>query len=41
MLTRVEDVLQTAWAPSTADTYGTGLAAFHWFCDEAGVAEAD
>jgi hypothetical protein len=41
MLTRVEDVLQTAWAPSTADTYGTGLAAFHWFCDEVGVAEAD
>ena len=41
MLARVESVLQMAWAPSTAETYGTGLAAFHWFCDQADIAEAD
>ncbi|KAF8624454.1 hypothetical protein AX15_005866 [Amanita polypyramis BW_CC] len=41
MLDRVEAVLQTAWAPSTAETYGTGLAAFHWFCDRADIAEED
>jgi hypothetical protein len=41
MLTRVEDVLHTAWAPNTAETYGTGLAAFHWFCDQADIAEVD
>jgi hypothetical protein len=41
MLTRVEDVLHTAWAPNTAETYGTGLTAFHWFCDQADIAEVD
>ena len=41
MLARVESVLQMAWAPSTAEMYGTGLAAFHWFCDQADIAEAD
>ena len=41
MLARVESVLQMAWAPSTAETYGTSLAAFHWFCNQADIAEAD
>jgi hypothetical protein len=41
MLARVESVLQMAWAPSTAEAYGTGLSAFHWFCDQADIAEAD
>ncbi|KAF8351020.1 hypothetical protein F5887DRAFT_1058008 [Amanita rubescens] len=41
MLARVEAVLHAAWAPSTAETYGTGLAAFHWFCDQASIAEED
>ena len=41
MLMRVEDVLHTAWAPNTAEMYGTSLAAFHWFCDQADLAEVD
>jgi len=41
MLDRVEVVLQTAWAPSTAETYGTGLTTFHWFCNQADIAEED
>lgn len=41
MLMRVEDVLHTAWAPNTVEMYSTGLAAFHWFCDQADIAEAD
>ena len=41
MLARVESILQMAWVPSTAEMYGPGLAAFHWFCDQADIAEAD
>jgi len=30
-----------AWAPSTVKTYGTSLAAYHTFCDHAGISEED
>ena len=41
MISHLERVLGAAWAPSTAATYGTGLAIFHSFCDHANIAEAD
>lgn len=41
MIDRLELVLNKAWAPSTIETYGTGLAAFHLFCDHAGISEED
>lgn len=41
MVDRLEQVLNKAWAPSTVETYGTGLSAFHTFCDHAGISEED
>jgi hypothetical protein len=41
MTDRLEQVLNKAWAPSTIETYGTGLAAYHTFCDHTGISEED
>ena len=41
MTDRLEQVLNKAWAPSTIETYGTGLAAYHIFCNHAGISEED
>ncbi|EIN10439.1 hypothetical protein PUNSTDRAFT_28409, partial [Punctularia strigosozonata HHB-11173 SS5] len=38
-LDRVREVMAQALAPSTAETYGAGLVAFHAFCDERRIAE--
>ncbi|EIN05429.1 hypothetical protein PUNSTDRAFT_23650, partial [Punctularia strigosozonata HHB-11173 SS5] len=38
-LDRVREVMAQALAPSTAETYGAGLVAFHAFCDERQLAE--
>lgn len=38
-LDRIRDVLAQAYAESTAGTYGTGLLAFHVFCDQKGIHE--
>jgi hypothetical protein len=36
---RIYEVLDRAWAPGTRETYGTGLLAFHIFCDNRNVPE--
>lgn len=36
---RIYEVLASAWRPSTKETYGTGLLAFHIFCDSRNVPE--
>lgn len=41
MVEHLETVLHKAWEPSTVETYGTGLATFHTFCDLAGISEED
>jgi hypothetical protein len=38
-LTRIQDVLEETFAPNTRNTYGTGLFAFHLFCDHKGISE--
>jgi hypothetical protein len=40
-LERIGDVLVHAWAESTRETYGSGLLAFHVFCDARGISERD
>jgi hypothetical protein len=38
-LSRIQQVLEEAYAPSTKSTYGTGLLAFHVFCDAKDIDE--
>jgi hypothetical protein len=40
-LERIGEVLVHAWADSTRETYGSGLLAFHVFCDARGISESD
>ncbi|PPQ81825.1 hypothetical protein CVT24_005483 [Panaeolus cyanescens] len=35
----IAESIQQAWAPSTRETYGTGLYAFHLYCNEKGIPE--
>jgi hypothetical protein len=41
MTDHLEQVLNKAWAPSTIETYGTGLMAYHTFCNHTGISEED
>ncbi|EGO01831.1 hypothetical protein SERLA73DRAFT_120479 [Serpula lacrymans var. lacrymans S7.3] len=36
---QIQDILSNAWASATRDTYGTGLLAFHIFCDKKAIPE--
>ena len=36
---RIYDVISHVWADSTKETYGSGLLAFHIFCDNKGIPE--
>jgi len=38
-LQRIQDVLTTAYAPTTAAAYGSGLLVFHVFCDRKSIPE--
>ncbi|KIJ06052.1 hypothetical protein PAXINDRAFT_20730 [Paxillus involutus ATCC 200175] len=38
---RIYDVITHAWADSTKETYGSGLLAFHTFCDHKSIPESD
>ena len=38
-LTRIQDVLDEAYAPATRGVYGTGLFAFHYFCELKNIGE--
>ncbi|PPR06680.1 hypothetical protein CVT24_012975 [Panaeolus cyanescens] len=38
-LEAIAESIQQAWAPSTRETYGTGLYAFHLYCNEKGIPE--
>jgi hypothetical protein len=38
-LLRIQQVIEEAYAPSTKSMYGTGLLAFHIFCDAKGIDE--
>ena len=38
-LTRIGEVLRETFAPTTRNTYGTGLLIFHVFCDNKGIEE--
>ncbi|TFY59650.1 hypothetical protein EVJ58_g5647, partial [Rhodofomes roseus] len=38
-LTRIQEVLEHAWADSTLEVYGSGLLAFHIMCDRRGIPE--
>lgn len=38
-LVRIQQVLEETFAPTTRNTYGTGLFAFHLFCDAKGIDE--
>ncbi|KAK6987599.1 hypothetical protein R3P38DRAFT_2574862, partial [Favolaschia claudopus] len=40
-LTRIFDVISCAWSEGTTQTYGSGLLAYHVYCDSKQIPEPD